>query len=39
VTGYDVLNATSKPTQFDIGVRTELDHKGALGGQWPCCLG
>jgi predicted ATPase len=29
-----MLNATSKPAQCDIRLRTELDHKGPLGGQW-----
>jgi hypothetical protein len=33
-----MLDATSKLAQFDIRLRPELDHKGTLGGQWPCCL-
>jgi hypothetical protein len=38
VSGYHMLDATSKLAQFDIRLRPELDHKGTPGGQWPCCL-
>jgi hypothetical protein len=34
-----MLNASGKLVQFDIRLRTELDHKSTLDGQWPNCLG